>query len=94
MTEDVANVSSHTDIEQELTEEIEWPQYFVTMEDGDIEGFAPLYYRIRGPNGPVSSCTPGSGPSPATMYDLLMGAKYQSFRQVERNDTPWGEDND
>jgi hypothetical protein len=97
MTEQSANEITHEEAEEELREELEWPQYFVFGGDVDIEGFVPAYYRVEGPNGPVSYCNPRSGPHPTTMYDLAMGAKTAeagSFRQVSRDETPWPEDSD
>jgi len=79
----------HEAVAQHLNEEMEWPQYYVSGEDVDAEDFVPAYYRVEGPNGPVSYMNPNSGPHPTTMFDFAMEAKADSFRMCTVEETPW-----
>lgn len=80
---------THESEEEYLKEELDWPLYYVCGEDVDIEDFVPAYYKVEGPNGPVSYVNPNSGPYPTTMHDLVMEAQSDSFRWCEREETPW-----
>lgn len=83
------NTMTHEEVVKNLKEELEWPRYYVSGEDVDIESFVPAYYRVEGPNGPVSYVNPNSGPFPATMSDLVMEAQNRDFRECRREETPW-----
>ena len=59
-----------------------------------MEDFVPAYYRVEGPNGPVSYVNPNGTPSPTTMYDFAMEAQADSFHWCQREETPWPEHED
>lgn len=80
---------THEKAEQDLAEALDWPQYYASGEGVDVEDFVPAYYKVDGPNGPVSYVNPNSGPYPTTMHDLVMEAQSDSFRWCERDETPW-----
>lgn len=90
----------HDAVADHLRETLDWPQYFVSGAEVDETGelvidkddFVPAYYRVEGPNGPVSYMNPNSGPYPTTMYDFAMEAQSESFQWCEREDTPWADD--
>lgn len=79
----------HEKVEEALEESLSWPQYFASGEDVDIENFVPAYYKVEGPNGPVSYMNPNSGPHATTMYDFAMEAQSNSFEWCKKEDTPW-----
>lgn len=83
--------ATHEDIEEHVRESMEWPQYYASGEEVDAEHFVPAYYRVEGPNGPVSYVNPNSGPYPTTMHDLAMEAQADDFRYCLREETPWPE---
>ena len=82
---------SHEAAEEWLNENMSWPQYYVSGEDVDEESFVPAYYRVEGPNGPVSYVNPNTGPFATTMHDLAMEARANSFHVCNKEDTPWTE---
>lgn len=82
---------SHEDIKTDQEEEMDWPQYFASGEDVDEEEFVPAYYRVEGPNGPVSYMNPNSGPYPTTMYSFAMEAQSGDFRCCKKEETPFEE---
>jgi len=84
----------HDKVEAWLQDDMDWPQYYVCGEDVDAENFAPAYYKVEGPNGPVSYVNPNSGPTPTTMFDFAMEAQSDSFHWCERKDTPWPQHED
>lgn len=70
----------------------EWPKYFVSDggDEREEEEFPPAYYRVQGPNGPVSYLTPTADePIPTTMYSFAMEAQAEHFRPIEREATPF-----
>jgi len=83
--------TSHEEVAAWLEDEVDWPQYFVSGDGVDKEDFVPAYYRVEGPNGPVSYMNPNYGPYPTTMYDFAMEAQADHFRWCERSETPWEE---
>lgn len=88
----MANEFDHDDAEAELTAELSWPQYFVSGEDmASLENFVPAYYRVEGPNGPVSYRNSDSEPYPMTMYELVMDSLSEDFREIDVEDTPWSD---
>ena len=80
----------HADVESHLNKSLDWPQFFASGEKVDAEDFVPAYYKVEGPNGPVSYMNPNSGPHATTMYDFAMEAQAEDFRPVKRAETPWG----
>lgn len=82
----------HDAVAAHVADALAFPEYFVSGagEDAPAE-FVPAYYRVEGPNGPVSYMNPNSGPYPTTMYDFAMEAQSDHFRWCERADTPWAE---
>ena len=82
---------SHDKAEKQLKRAMDWPQYYVSGEGVDEEHFVPAYFRVKGPNGPVSYINPNGDPQPTTMYDFAMEAQSDSFRWCEREETPWPE---
>ena len=82
---------SHKEVESHLEDELDWPMYYAAGEGVDAEDFVPAYYRVEGPNGPVSYMNPNSGPHPTTMYDFAMEAKSEHFRWCEKSETPWAD---
>ncbi len=54
-SEDTQDSISHDDIASHLREELDWPQFFVSGEDSDVEDFVPAYYRVDGPNAAQSN---------------------------------------
>lgn len=74
-----------------LREAIDWPAYYASGLDVDVEDFVPAYFRVKGPTGPVDYVNPDSGPWPMTMYDFAMEAQSKDFRPVPREETPWPE---
>jgi len=91
MSETDSEEYTHEDAESHLRDGLDWPQYYVSGEGVDEEHFVPAYYRVEGPNGPVSYMNPNSGPYPATMYHFAMEAQSESFRWCEKSETPWDE---
>lgn len=81
---------THEMVEEEKRESLEWPQFFVTGKDEASDEFQPAYWKVDGPNGPVSYRNPNSGPYPATMFDLVSEHNI-SFEWVEKEETPWDE---
>lgn len=92
-SEEQANAITHEEVEAEKREEIDWPQFFVTGEEEGPEDFVSAYWKVEGPNGPVSYRNKNSGPYPTTMIDLALEG-YLSFRNVGREQTPWSDEND
>jgi len=84
----------HEKIEEHLRDKLDWPQYFASGESVDEENFVPAYYRVEGPNGPVSYMNPNTGPHPTTMYDFAMEAQSDDFRYCKKDETPWGTTDD
>lgn len=80
---------THAIVEAQLLKHQDWPQYYASGEDVDKEDFVPAYYKVEGPNGPVSYMNPNTGPFPTTMYDFAMEAQSDSFHWCEKQDTPW-----
>lgn len=80
---------THETVEEQLRDELNWPLYYVSGECVEAEGFVPAYYKVEGPNGPVSYKNPNSGPYPTTMYDFAMEAQADNFRLCEKDETPW-----
>lgn len=77
-------------VEEYVRESMDWPLYFSSGEEVDEEGFVPAYYRVEGPNGPVSYVNPNSSRRwPTTMYDFAMEAQADDFQWKEREETPW-----
>lgn len=88
MTQDTED--GHRQAEEWLEEQMEWPKYYVSGENVEDEDFVPAYYRVDGPNGPVSYVNPGSEePIPTTMHDFAMEARADDFHLCEREETPW-----
>lgn len=82
----------HETMEMILKDEMDWPQYYASGEGVDKENFAPAYYRVEGPNGPVSYLNPNSeSPTPTTMYDFAMEAQSDHFEYKLKEETPWDE---
>lgn len=81
----------HDDVAQQLRESMEWPQYYSVGEGVDEDGFVPAYYKVEGPNGPVSYVNPEGEPYPTTMYEFAMEAQSNSFRWCKKEETPWVE---
>ena len=80
---------NHDQFEEWVRDSMSWPQFFVSGEDVNAENFVPAYYKVEGPNGPVSYMNPNSDPRPTTMYDFAMEAQAEHFRWCEREETPW-----
>lgn len=80
---------THQDIEEMLKEDLDWPQFYVVGEGVDAKDFVPAYYKVEGPNGPVSYMNPNDGPFPSTMYDFTLEAQSDSSRWCYRSETPW-----
>lgn len=87
------NEITHEDAEEEMKESVEWPQYFVTGEDIDEETFVPAFWQVEGPNGPISYRNPNSRSYPTTMYELAMEGD-NKVRRVDREETPWGDEDE
>ena len=69
-----------------------WPEYFVSGEmDDPPDNWVPAYYRVEGPNGPVSYMNPNTGPYPTTMWNLVMEAQSDHFEWCEEDDTPYAD---
>lgn len=84
---------THEEVENWLENELDWPQYFVSGEHYiDKDHLAPVYYKVDGPNGPVSYKNPEGGPVATTMYDLAMDAQGESFRACLKEETPWADE--
>jgi hypothetical protein len=82
----------HETVEAITKDQMEWPQYYASGEGVDDPNFAPAYYRIEGPNGPVSYLNPESdSPTPITMFDFAMEAQSDHFEYKLKEETPWGE---
>lgn len=83
----------HELIEDRFAEDMQWPQYFVSGEEAfdDQDDMVPAYFKVDGPNGPVSYVTPSGRPTPTTMYDFAMEAQMDDFRHIFREETPWEE---
>lgn len=89
---EVGRATTHEDAEQWERENIDWPQYYVSGHTVDEEDFVAAYFRVEGPNGPVSYLNPGrETPVPTTMHSLAMEAQSGDFEWVERGDTPFAE---
>lgn len=84
-------MTTHEQIENWMEDSMSWPQYFVSGEDVDAEDFVPAYYKVEGPNGPVSYKNPNSVPRATTMYDFAMEAQSDSFRWCKKEETPWSD---
>lgn len=81
---------SHKKAEQDAREIIDWPQHFVCGHTIDEEDFATAYFRVEGPNGPVSYVNPGREiPITMTMYELTMEAQSDDFEWVPEEETPF-----
>lgn len=80
---------THETVEENSKEEMSWPLYYVCGEDVDIEDYVPAYYKVEGPNGPVSYVNPNYGPYPTTMFEFAMEAQSDDCRWCEREETPW-----
>jgi len=80
---------THKEAEKIIKEEQTWPQYYVTGETVDEDDFVPAYYKLEGPNGPVSYMNPNSGPYPTTMYEFAMDYKSEDSRECLKEETPW-----
>lgn len=81
---------THEAVEDALDESMDWPQFFASGDESD-ESVVPAYYKVEGPNGPVSYMTPTGDVVPTTMYDFAMEAKSSTFRPCERGETPWSD---
>jgi len=79
----------HKEAEEELADELDWPLYYVCGDTIDKEDFVPAYYKVEGPNGPVSYMNPNTGPYATTMFDFAMEAQSEDFRMVKPQNTPW-----
>ena len=82
---------THNKCEQLLKEDMDWPQYYVSGEGVDAKNFVPAYYKVEGPNGPVSYKNPNSEAIPTTMFNFAMEAQSESFRFCKKENTPWAE---
>lgn len=78
-------------IQEHMRKHLDWPQYFASGENVDAEDFVPAYYRVEGPNGPVSYVNPNSEPCQTTMFSFAMEAKADDFHWIPREETPWPE---
>ena len=85
----MVNGLTQEQIEEHFRETMSWPQYFVSGEGVDAEGFVPAYYKVEGPNGPVTYMNPEHGPFATTMYDFAMEAQAEHFRWCEKEETPF-----
>ena len=83
---------NHDEVERHLEEALDWPQYYVSGESVDIENFVPAYYKVEGPNGPVSYMNPNTGSFPTTMHDFAMEAQADHFEWCKREETPWDDE--
>lgn len=81
---------THDELEQHMTNDIQWPQYYASGENVDAENFVPAYYKVEGPNGPAWYVNPSSDkPIPSTMYGFAMEAQADGFHWCSRDETPW-----
>lgn len=72
--------------------DFDYPLYFITGEDiADPEDVVECYYKVEGPDGPISYRRPTSKPRPTTMLDLVLEAKQVDVRQIPYSETPWAE---
>lgn len=78
-------------LEEELEEELPWPQYYVSGDTVDAESdiWVPAYYKLYGPNGPIEYLNPDGSPTPTTTFDIVAEAQRDDFRKVPRDQTPW-----
>jgi hypothetical protein len=81
---------SHGSVEAMSYEQMDWPAYFVAGEGHDGEDFVPAYFRVGGPNGPVSYKNRDSEePIPITMYGFAMEMMSDDARECLVEDTPF-----
>lgn len=80
---------SHEEVEGHFQNSMDWPQYYASGESVEADDFVPAYYRVEGPNGPVSYVNPNGEPCPTTMHDFAMEAQNDDFHWVKREETPW-----
>lgn len=64
---------THGSVEAIGYEEIAWPIYIVVGDGPDREDYVPAYYRLEGPNGPITYMSPGVDEViPTTMHNLVL----------------------
>lgn len=71
---------------------LDYPIYYVSGEEEAKKhsDFVEEYYKVKGPNGPVSHMTPNTKePSEATMQDLIEESINFKVRQVTKEETPY-----
>lgn len=93
MSDDRPNYT-HSGVEEMLEGELSFPLHYASGEGVDSEDFTPSYYRVEGPNGPVSWMNKTGGMHPTTMYDFAVESTASTLYEREESETPWGDVDD
>lgn len=74
---------------------LEWPRFYISGEDKiDVEDWAPAFWKLEGPIGPVMFRNQHTDPRFVTMFEFAVEPTLNSFAQVDRVETPWGDTDD